>query len=366
MSHRIFNFSAGPAAIPQTVLERAQDEMLSWKNEGASVMEVSHRGKAFVEMAERAEQDLRELMGIPTNYRVLFLHGGARGQFSAIPLNLQRPGQSAAYVNSGFWAKTAIDEGRRYIDVNVVAEASKGRMPDESQWQPYQNDKTAYLHYTPNETIEGIEFPFIPNSGSVPLVADMSSNILSKPIDVSRFGLIYAGAQKNIGPSGLVLVIVREDLIQDDASVCPSIWNYAKQVKTDSMYNTPPTFAWYMAGLVFQWLKEQGGVEAMETINQRKSTKLYGLIDSSDFYCNSVPIEWRSRMNVSFSLVQPELNNGHSMEKTFLDASEKEGFRYLKGHRAVGGMRASIYNAVPEQHVDALIEFMKEFERRNG
>lgn len=358
---RVYNFSAGPAPIPGEVLEQARDELLSWGEVGASVMEVSHRGKEFMAVAEEAEQDLRELMGIPDNYRVLFLQGGARGQFAAVPMNLKGERVFADYVNSGHWAQSAIKEAQRYLGVNIVSDGkSEGfnAMPAPDQWRV--SDDAAYLHYTPNETIGGLEFSFIPDSGDVPLVADMSSNILSRPIDVSRFGVIYAGAQKNIGPAGLTVVIVRDDLLGRGASTCPAVLDYKVQSDKDSMYNTPPTFAWYLAGLVFKWLKRQGGLEAMDRINERKAVKLYGQIDGSDFYRNPVDPKWRSRMNVPFTLAKPEL------DPVFLSESGQAGFRYLKGHKAAGGMRASIYNAVPEHHVDALVDFMKEFERRYG
>ena len=358
---RVFNFSAGPAPIPQAVLEQAREELLNWNDVGASVMEVSHRGKEFMSVAEQAEQDLRDLMAIPDNYKILFLQGGARGQFAAVPLNLKGEFKAADYINSGHWAQSAIKEAQRYLEVEIAADGKRGgfhTMPSEEEWRTSRD--SAYLHYTPNETIGGLEFPFIPDSGDVPLVADMSSNILSKPMDVSKFGLIYAGAQKNIGPAGLTVVIVRDDLLSRSSPMCPAIWDYKLQVSKDSMYNTPPTFAWYLAGLVFKWLKAQGGLEVVAQINQRKSGKLYGLIDQSDFYNNPVDVNWRSRMNVPFTLVDS------SLDGAFLAESEQVGFRYLKGHKALGGMRASIYNAVPEEHVDALVEFMKEFERRYG
>lgn len=361
LEQRAYNFSAGPAALPQEVLEQARDELLNWQGLGASVMEVSHRGREFLHTAEEAEQDLRELLHIPANYRVLFLQGGARGQFAAIPLNLKGDKCSADYLNSGYWAQSAIREAGRYLDVNVVAdgEAEAYRaMPAPEQWQ--LNPDAAYLHYTPNETIGGLEFSFIPESGEVPLVADMSSSILSGPLDVSRFGVIYAGAQKNIGPAGLTLVIIREDLLGRGISGCPSVLDYRQQAAHHSMFNTPPTFAWYLAGLVFKWLKKQGGLATMGEINARKAGKLFGLIDSSDFYLNTVAPQWRSRMNVPFTLVRPEL------DPVFLTESGEAGFRYLQGHKAVGGMRASLYNAVPEHHVDALVDFMHDFERRYG
>lgn len=357
----VFNFSAGPAPIPRAVLERVREELLDFHGVGASVMEISHRGKEFIRVAEEAGQDLRDLMGIPANYKVLFLQGGARGQFAAVPMNLKGRKDSADFVNSGHWAQSAIKEAQRYLNVNVIADGKLSgfrQMPSQEQWR--FNSDAAYVHYTPNETIGGLEFPFTPDSGDVPLVADMSSNILSRPVDVGKFGLIYAGAQKNIGPAGLTVVIVREDLLRHNASTCPAVWDYATQASKGSMYNTPPTFAWYLAGLVFKWLREQGGVAAIDQVNERKARKLYQKIDDTGFYNNTVDSVWRSRMNVPFTLANPELDS------VFLAESEKVGFRYLKGHKAVGGMRASIYNAVPESHVDALVAFMREFERRYG
>ena len=358
---RKYNFSAGPAPLPQAVLEQAREEMLDFRGEGASIMEVSHRGKSFVQVAEEAEQDLRELLNVPSNYKVLFLQGGARGQFAAIPMNLKGDRSGADYVNSGHWAQSAIKEAQRYLDVNIVADGkntSFHTMPQQNEWRV--SSDAAYLHYTPNETIGGLEFSFIPESGDVPLVADMSSNILSRPIDVSKFGLIYAGAQKNIGPAGLTVVIVRDDLLNQGQSACPAVLDYHVQADKDSMYNTPPTYAWYLAGLVFKWLKERGGLEAIDKINDRKAGKLYSAIDHSNFYHNPVDRAWRSRMNVPFTLSKPELDT------VFLAEADKAGFLYLKGHKAVGGMRASLYNAVPEQHVDALVSFMAEFERKYG
>ncbi|WP_353622974.1 3-phosphoserine/phosphohydroxythreonine transaminase [Salinisphaera sp. G21_0] len=361
LDNRVYNFSAGPAPIPYEVLQQARDEMMNWQDVGASVMEVSHRGKEFLAVAHGAEKDLRDLLKIPDNYKVLFLQGGARGQFAAVPLNLKGDKVFADYVNSGYWAQSAIKEAQRYLDVNIVADGKDrafNAMPAEDQWRISQD--AAYLHYTPNETIGGLEFSFIPETGDVPLVADMSSNILSGPIDVSKFGVIYAGAQKNIGPAGLTVVIVRDNLLERGSLMCPAVLDYKLQAGNDSMYNTPPTFAWYLAGLVFKWLKKQGGLAAINALNERKANKLYAQIDGSGFYQNPVDPKWRSRMNVPFTLINPEL------DATFLAESEQAGFRYLKGHKAVGGMRASIYNAVPEQHVDALVDFMKEFERRYG
>ena len=358
---RVFNFSAGPAAIPQAVLERAREEMLDWQGSGMSVMEMSHRGKEFVSIAEQAEADLRELMAIPANYNVLFLQGGASSQFAAVAMNLLRGKTTADYVNTGAWSKKAIAEAKKYCDVNVVASSEDSKfttVPAFADWN--LNGDAAYMHYTPNETIGGVEFQEIPDVDDIPLVADMSSTILSRPIDVSRFGVIYAGAQKNIGPAGLTVAIVREDLMGDVIDGTPSMLNYQVQADADSMYNTPPTYGWYLAGLVFQWLKGLGGLEAMAKINQRKADKLYSAIDASDFYNNPVDIVYRSWMNIPFTLANPDL------DKTFLTEAAAQGLVTLKGHRSVGGMRASIYNAMPEEGIDALVSFMADFEKRHG
>jgi phosphoserine aminotransferase len=359
---RVYNFSAGPAMLPQEVLEQAQAEMLDWQGSGMSVMEMSHRGKEFMSIAEKAEADLREVMAIPANYKVLFLQGGASSQFAMVPLNLLRGKGQADYFRTGSWSKKAIAEAKRYCDVNVVADSeSEGKFTSVPAAADVSfNSNAAYVHYTPNETIEGVEFPYVPDTGDVPLVADMSSTILSRPIDVSQFDLIYAGAQKNIGPAGLTLVIVREDLIGHAQDGTPSMFDYAIHAKGDSMYNTPPTYAWYLAGLVFAWLKDKGGLSAMAEINERKAAKLYAAIDGSDFYQNPVAKDCRSVMNVPFTLADAELDS------VFLAAAKEANLVTLKGHRSVGGMRASIYNAMPEAGVDALIEFMADFERRNG
>jgi phosphoserine aminotransferase len=359
---RVFNFSAGPAMLPQAVLEQAQQEMLDWNGSGMSVMEMSHRGKEFMSIAEQAEADLRELMGIPANYKVLFLQGGASSQFAMIPMNLMRGKTRADYINTGDWSKKAIAEGKRYCDLHVAATTEAGNfttVPSQDELD-LSGEAAAYVHYTPNETIRGVEFPYIPETGEVPLVADLSSTILSRPIDVSRFGLIYAGAQKNIGPSGLTVVIVREDLIGEVLDGTPSMFNYKIHADGDSMYNTPPTYAWYLAGLVFQWLKQQGGVEAMAKVNERKAKKLYDAIESSAFYNNPVAKDCRSWMNVPFTLANAEL------DATFLEEAKQVGLTTLKGHRSVGGMRASIYNAMPEAGIDALVAFMADFEKRHG
>jgi len=358
---RVFNFSAGPAMLPAEVLERAREEMLDWNGTGMSVMEMSHRGKDFVSIAEKAEADLRELMNIPSNYKLLFLQGGASSQFAAVPLNLKRDKVSADYLNTGHWSEKAIKEGKRFLNVNVVADTKPGNytsLPkaDELSFDP----NAAYVHYTPNETIAGVEFPYIPETGEVPLVADMSSTILSRPVDVSRFGVIYAGAQKNIGPAGLTVVIIREDLIGHAQPGTPAMLDYKSQADNHSMYNTPPTYSWYMAGLVFEWLKEKGGLSAMAEINERKAKKLYAAIDGSDFYHNPVDPTCRSWMNVPFKL------KDDALDKTFLAEANEAGLSTLAGHRSVGGMRASIYNAMPEAGVDALVDFMNDFARRYG
>ena len=360
---RVFNFSAGPAILPQSVIERARDEMVDWNGSGMSVMEMSHRGKEFMSIAAQAEADLRELMAIPDNYKVLFLQGGASSQFAMVPLNLLAGKGKADYLLTGSWGKKAIAEAKRYCDVNVAADASvdSGKFT----FAPAQDAlnlsaDAAYVHYTPNETIEGVEFGYVPETNGIPLIADMSSTILSRPMDVSKYGIIYAGAQKNVGPAGLTLCIVREDLIGSAMESTPTMFNYATHSKADSMYNTPATYSWYLAGLVFQWLKERGGLAAQAEINERKAGKLYGAIDASDFYANPVDPASRSKMNVPFTLANADL------DATFLAEAKDQGLTTLKGHRSVGGMRASIYNAMPEEGVDALVQFMADFEKRNG
>ncbi len=358
---RVYNFGAGPAALPQTVIERARDELLEWRDARMSVMEMSHRGAHFGEIAKDAESRLRRLLSIPESYKVLFLQGGAQLQFSAVPLNLLRGKDRADYVDTGQWSSKAIAEARRYCEVNVCASAKDGgyfRIPAESLWE--KDAKAAYLHYTPNETIGGVEFQHLPDSGPVPLVGDMSSNILSRPIPVDRFGLIYAGAQKNIGIAGLTVVIVREDLIGTAKETTPSMLDYKVQADAGSMANTAPTFAWYMAGLIFEWIDAQGGLAGMEKRNGVKAKTLYDAIDDSDFYSNPVDPTCRSRMNVPFTLASPELDGD------FLKQARAAGLEGLKGHRSVGGMRASIYNAMPLEGVKALVAFMKDFEERRG
>jgi phosphoserine aminotransferase len=358
---RKYNFSAGPAMLPEEVLQQAREEILDWQGSGMSVMEMSHRGKEYMSIAGQAEQDLRELMSIPDSYKVLFLQGGASSQFSMVPINLLRGKTTADYVNTGAWSKKAIAEGRRFCDVNVVATSESEKfttIPSFDAWQ--LSADAAYVHYTPNETIGGVEFHWIPETGNVPLVADMSSTILSRPVDVSKFGLIYAGAQKNIGPAGVTVVIIREDLIGEPMENMPTMFDYTVHVDNDSMYNTPPTYSWYLAGLVFKWVKAQGGLSAMAEINKRKAQKLYEYIDTSDYYSNPVDPDCRSWMNVPFTLADAD------KDAAFLEGARDNGLLTLKGHRSVGGMRASIYNAMPEAGVDALIAYMSDFEKQHG
>ena len=357
---RIFNFSAGPSILPEAVLQQARDEMLDWRGSGMSVMEMSHRGKYFSVIAEQLEADLRELMVIPDNYKVLFLQGGATAQFSMIPMNILQGKTQACYVNTGAWSTKAIKDASRYCNVIVSAsseEAGFTGIPEISEWQI--DPDAAYLHYTANETIHGVEFPFIPDTQGLPVVCDMSSNILSRSCDISRFGLIYAGTQKNMGPAGVTVVIVREDLIGSGDRKLPDIFNYAIQAENGSMLNTPATYNWYLVGLVLKWLKSVGGIEGIEAQNIKKASLLYQVIEDSQLYRNPVQPEYRSRMNVPFIL------SDTSLDKTFLAAAEAEGLFELKGHRSVGGMRASIYNAMPEQGVQALCDFMVEFESKH-
>jgi len=337
---RIYNFSAGPAMLPAEVIKIAATEMSNWHGSGMSVMEMSHRGKEFTSIAEKAEKDIRDLMDIPDNYKVLFLQGGASSQFSMIPMNLLRGKESADYINTGAWSKKAIAEAKKFCNVNVAATSETTNfttIPPRSEWS--LNSDAAYVHYTPNETIGGVEFHSIPDAGDVP---------------------IYAGAQKNIGPAGLTIVIIREDLIGDEISGTPAMSSYAIHAKAGSMYNTPPTYSWYIAGLVFQWIKDLGGLTAMAEINKRKADKLYAAIDGSEYYTNPVGPAWRSWMNIPFTLANPE------KDPVFLEQAKEAGLLTLKGHRSVGGMRASIYNAMPEAGVDALIGFMKEFEKKHA
>ena len=357
---RPYNFSAGPAQLPEAVLEQAKAEMLDWRGSGMSVMEMSHRGKEFVAIAEQAEADLRELLAIPANYKVLFLQGGASSQFAAIPLNLLRGKTKADYLNTGMWSKKAISEAKKFAQVNVVASSDAVNFTTVPARETWKCDaEAAYLHYTPNETIGGVELHTVPDM-DVPLVADFSSTLLSRPVDVSRFGLIYAGAQKNIGPAGLTLVIVREDLLGQTVAGTPTMLDYAVMAKEGSMYNTPPTYAWYIAGLVFQWMKAQGGLSAIAARNQAKAGLLYKAIDESGFYRNPVDPAYRSWMNVPFTLPDAAL------DKPFLAEAKAAGLVTLAGHRSVGGMRASIYNAMPLEGVQALVDFMADFQKRHA
>lgn len=358
---RVFNFSPGPAALPEEVLQQAREEMLDWQGSGMSVMEMSHRGKEFLSIAAAAEADIRELMAIPDDYKVLFMQGGASSQFAMVPLNLASKDKIVDYTVTGSWSKKAVAEAKRFAKVNIAASTEGSKFtsaPAQAELQLTAN--ASYVHYTPNETIQGVEFPYVPDTDGVPLVADMSSTILSRPVDVSKFGVIYAGAQKNIGPAGLTLVIVRDDLIGQVQDSTPTMLQYGVQAENGSMYNTPPTYGWYLAGLVFQWLKANGGLAGMAEINRRKAQALYSAIDKSDFYANPVDLNSRSWMNVPFTLADAEL------DAKFLNEASDAGLKTLKGHRSVGGMRASIYNAMPEAGVKALTEFMAEFERKNG
>jgi phosphoserine aminotransferase len=358
---RVFNFSPGPSMLPEPVLRQAQQDMVEFGTSGMSVMEMSHRGKDFMAIAAQTEADLRELMGIPDSYKVLFLQGGATSQFAMVPINLLRGKTKACYVQTGLWSEKAIAEAKRFGEA-VMAASSKSEnymsIPARSTWTV--DPDAAYLHYTSNETIGGVEFPEIPDAGGLPLVCDMSSNILSRVIDVSRYALIYAGAQKNMGPAGITVVIVREDLLGQALPHTPSLFDYRVQADQGSMVNTPPTYNWYLLGLVLQWIKSEGGVGHIEQRNIRKARKLYDAIDTSDFYSNPVDPDARSRMNVPFRL------RDASLEKAFVQEAKQAGLVTLEGHRSVGGMRASIYNAMPEAGVDALIAFMSDFERRHG
>jgi len=358
---RKHNFSAGPAAIPSEVLARAQSQLLDWNQQGLSIMEMSHRSKEFIAVAQKSESDLRKLLNVPNNYKVLFLQGGATSQFAMIPLNLARADQATAYIETGMWSSKAIVEGRRYSQLEVIASAADSQycaVPAQSELM--LGADVAYLHYASNETVGGLSFDYVPQTGDVPLVVDMSSDILSKEIDVSSFGMIYAGAQKNIGPAGLTVAIIREDLLGNAQAITPKMYDYKIHADAESMSNTPPTFAWYLSGLVFEWLLEQGGVAAIEQVNRRKAKKLYQAIDNTEFYKNSIALANRSMMNIPFNIHDAKL------ESVFLEQATAADLLNLKGHKAVGGMRASIYNAVAEESVDALVTFMHDFARRHG
>ena len=372
---RVFNFCAGPAALPRPVMEKAQQEFLDWQGCGASIMEFSHRSDEFQSIAKKAELDLREILSIPEHYKVLFMHGGATAQFAMVPLNLAGIQDSAVYLDTGLWSKKAIKEAERHLKhVAVISpENLNVSVPLQESLDAYfcapvdggfnrslNGDRgISYCHYTPNETIGGVAFHYVPEV-PVPLVADMSSVILSEAIDVTKFDLIYAGAQKNIGPAGLTVVIIREDLLEQAVTSIPSTFHYKTAATYDSMFNTPPTYAWYLAGLVFEWIKSQGGVEGISKINRKKSALLYEVIDNSDLYVNQVDERFRSKMNIPFSLARSDLN------ELFLSKATDKGLIHLQGHRSVGGMRASLYNSMPLEGVEALVEFMKSFELQYG
>ncbi len=354
----IYNFGAGPAMLPVEVMQRAQQEFLDWHGRGMSLMEMSHRSRDFVAVAEKSEADLRQLLDIPEDYAVLFLQGGATSQFAMTPLNLLRGHECADYLHTGYWSGKAIREARRYCRVNIAASGESDNfmsIPASADW--ILDPDAAYVYYTANETISGVEFASIPDTGEVPLVADMTSNLLARPLDVSRFGLIFAGAQKNIGPSGLVVAIIHKDLLGHAGEQTPGLYNYQNHADNGSMYNTPATYSWYIAGLVFEWLLEMGGLTIMARRNREKAALLYQLIDTSDFYSNPVHPDCRSDMNITFRLLD------ETREDAFLKGAEDNGLLALKGHRSVGGMRASIYNAMPVEGVHALVDYMAEFER---
>jgi phosphoserine aminotransferase len=358
---RVFNFSAGPAALPETVLRRAAEEMLDWHGSGMSVMEMSHRGKEFISIHAHAEASLRALLGVPANYKVLFLQGGAIAENAIVPMNLLRGKTSADYIDTGEWSKKSIKETKKYATVNVAASAAAtgyDRVPPRDTWR--LDPDAAYVHVCTNETIGGVEFHTTPDVGDVPLVADMSSHILSKPVEVAKFGCIYAGAQKNIGPAGLTIVIVRDDLLGKPHPMLPSAFDYGLQAEADSMLNTPPTYAIYIAGLVFDWIEGRGGLAAMAEHNRRKAALLYDTLDATSFYASPVQPDSRSLMNVPFKL------RDEALDGAFLKGAEAAGMLQLKGHRSVGGMRASIYNAMPVEGVQALVAYMKDFEARHG
>ena len=358
---RVFNFSAGPAVLPEAVLLRAADEMLDWRGSGMSVMEMSHRGKEFMSIAHSAEANFRQLLGIPSNYKVLFLQGGAMAMNALVPMNLLGKHRSADYVNTGIWSSKSISEAKKYCQVNVAASSEDKDftyVPAQSTWK--LDPQAAYLHICSNETIGGVEYHWLPNSGAVPLVADMSSTILSSVINVTDYAVIYGGAQKNIGPAGLTFVIVRDDLLDRALDITPTVFHWKEQAEHESMVNTPPTYGIYMAGLVFEWLQQQGGLAAIEKMNAEKASRLYGYLDSTDFYSSPVSINDRSRMNIPFHLHDARLND------SFLDGAQERGLLQLKGHRSVGGMRASIYNAMPIDGVIALINYLRDFEKHHA
>lgn len=358
---RVFNFGAGPAQLPEEVLRQVQDELLDWNQLGMSVLEVSHRSAEFMQLAQESEQDLRDLLTIPDNYQVLFLHGGGRSQFAMVPLNLAKDAHCTAYTNTGSWSNFAIKEAERYSKVNIAASAVENQfteIPDESHWDIPVD--AAYLHCTDNETIQGLEFNHVPNVNGLPLVTDMSSNLLTKPVDVSQYGLIYACAQKNLGPAGTTIVIIRDDLLaREPMEFTPTMFNYQTHAEKHSLYNTPCTFSWYVVSLILKWVKKQGGLEKMDAHCRSRSQPLYDYIDQSDLYTSRVKPKFRSRVNVVFTLVDAEL------DQVFLQESKQQGLANLKGHRSVGGMRASMYNAMSQAGADALLDFMRDFEKRH-
>ena len=358
---RVFNFSAGPAALPEPVLRQAADEMLDWHGSGMSVMEMSHRGKEFISIAVEAEALLRQLLAVPADYKVLFMQGGAIAENAIVPMNLLRGRAGADYIDTGEWSKKSIKEAGRYGAVNVAASAAASgytTIPPRASWK--LDPQAAYVHICANETIGGVEYHFTPDVGGVPLVADMSSDILSRPFDVSKYALIYGGAQKNIGPAGLTIVIVREDLLGQALPATPTAFDYKIVADNESMYNTPPTYAIYIAGLVFKWIKAQGGLQAMQAHNRAKAALLYDYLDATGFYSSPVAKADRSLMNVPFKLTDA------SLDAAFLKGAEERNMLQLKGHRSVGGMRASIYNAMPVEGVKALVAYMREFEAAHG
>jgi len=357
---RVYNFSAGPSMLPLPVLEKAQQDLLNYKGSGMSVMELSHRSAEFTEVITEAEQLLRELMQVPENYKVLFLQGGASQQFAMVPMNIFTKSKKADYVNTGSWSKKAIKEAKKFGDIRTIASSEEDHFTSIPKFDVSMIDKEAdYVHITTNNTIEGTAFREIPDTGNIPLVADMSSNILSEEIDVSKFGIIYAGAQKNIGPAGLTVVIIREDLVGHAPESVPTMLDYKTHSEKDSLYNTPPTFAIYMAKLVFEWLKNLGGVKEMGKINQQKADMLYQYIDESKLFTSPVQKESRSIMNIPFVTGSKEL------DAAFIKQAQSEGLETLKGHRSVGGMRASVYNAMPKEGVEKLVAFMEQFEKNN-
>lgn len=357
----VYNFASGPAMLPRAVMEQAQAEFLDWHGTGMSILEMSHRGKEFQTVVDQSTADLRALLDIGADYHILFLQGGATVQFEMVPLNLVPPGGSACYVHTGHWAGKAMEHAKRHCQVHVAASAAATHftsIPAVDTW--HIPGDAAYLYYTANETIGGVEFQCVPEVSGPPLVTDMTSSFLSRPIDVSRCGVIFAGAQKNFGPSGLVVVIIRKDLVGRASPTVPMMYDYSTYAAHNSLYNTPATFSWYLAGLTFAWVRAQGGVAVMEQNALRRSGRIYAAIDGGDFYSNPVPPEFRSRMNVPFTLADPKL------DPLFLRAAKEAGLEALAGHRSVGGMRASLYNGMPDAGVDALVDFMDDFARRHG